>query len=526
MYLEKILTFVLFLGPLVFFHELGHFFFARFFGVRVEVFSIGFGPKILKWKRGETEYAVSIIPLGGYVKMFGDDPFNKEAIPEAEKEFSYNHKNKWARFWIVLGGPLTNFILAFFIFYSLLFVGEKFPEIKLGSIDHGSALYASGIRTGDVLLKVNDSDVYNPSDLSGDAKTTINKIEVRRHDEIKELSASIKGDVFFEEVMKHPPFLRKPFLIDSKGNKYILTLKKQVADLNISIEEIADRGAASGMEFFVYPLINQDNVATENLKPDFTKEKTFSIEFTDLKNLINGLYKNGFYTLDLMVKSINFKSPADNAGVKPGDIFVSLNAENVLSFEDLRDHLQKATTSTVDLALFHNGELKTLKITPEEQTIDGKKMRLLGVYSHIEIQGVKFIQTKSKGIFGSAYYGVIRTWDSLKKMVEGLFKLITNQIPLKTVGGVLTIGKVANDSFNISFSYFLQLMALISINLGVINLFPMLPLDGGHITFIFLELINGGPVSRRKMEIAQQIGLSILLMLMVGSIFNDVTRFF
>jgi len=227
MYLEKILTFVLFLGPLVFFHELGHFFFARFFGVRVEVFSIGFGPKILKWKRGETEYAVSIIPLGGYVKMFGDDPFNKEAIPEAEKEFSYNHKNKWARFWIVLGGPLTNFILAFFIFYSLLFVGEKFPEIKLGSIDHGSALYASGIRTGDVLLKVNDSDVYNPSDLSGDAKTTINKIEVRRHDEIKELSASIKGDVFFEEVMKHPPFLRKPFLIDSKGNKYILTLKKQ-----------------------------------------------------------------------------------------------------------------------------------------------------------------------------------------------------------------------------------------------------------------------------------------------------------
>lgn len=150
----------------------------------------------------------------------------------------------------------------------------------------------------------------------------------------------------------------------------------------------------------------------------------------------------------------------------------------------------------------------------------------MGVYSYFEPQSIQFIKTKSKGILGSAYYGVIRTWDSLKKMVDGLFKLITNQVPLKSVGGVLTIGKVANDSFKISFSYFLQLMALISINLGVINLFPMLPLDGGHIMFIALELINGGPVSRRKMEIAQQIGLSILLMLMVGSIFNDVSRFF
>lgn len=117
-----------------------------------------------------------------------------------------------------------------------------------------------------------------------------------------------------------------------------------------------------------------------------------------------------------------------------------------------------------------------------------------------------------------------RTWDSIEKTFDGFAKLFTGQVGLNTIGGPLSIGKVASDSFNTSLSYFFQLMALISINLGLINLFPIPVLDGGHIMFIFLEIINRGPVSRRKMEIAQQVGLSLLLMLMVGAIFNDVTR--
>ena len=133
---------------------------------------------------------------------------------------------------------------------------------------------------------------------------------------------------------------------------------------------------------------------------------------------------------------------------------------------------------------------------------------------------------KSKGLFGSIKYSSLRTWDSVKKTVDGFVKLLTNQVSLKSIGGPLAIGKVAHDSFNTSLSYFFQLMALISVNLGVINLFPIPVLDGGHIMFIALEIINGGPLSRRKMEIAQQVGLSILLMLMVGAIFNDVSRFF
>lgn len=524
MYLEKILTFILFLGPLVFFHELGHFFFARFFGVRVEVFSIGFGPKIFRTKRGETEYAISIIPLGGYVKMFGDDPFNKDAIPEEEKKYSYNHQGKWARFWIVLGGPLTNFILAFAIFYSLLFVGEKIPEIKLGAVTYESALYKSGIRSGDVLLKVNDSDIYNPSDLAGDASTTIKKIDVRRHDQILNLNVNLKGDVFFEEIMKHPPFLRKPFLIDNLGNRYILSLEQSKYNLNVSIEEMID--AQNKKTFYLYKVLPNQDLASENLQVDLKAERIINLNFSDFKTFSTELAKNNLWTVDLVVKSVNMNSPADKAKIKAGDIFTKLNGNVIVSFEDLRDNLQKVTSKDVEVEVLQNSQLNKITLTPDEQTIEGKKMKLLGVYSFIEVEPIQFIKTKSKGFVGSAYYGMTRTWDSFKKTLDGFYKIITNQVSFKAVGGVFTIGKVANDSFKISFSYFLQLMALISINLGVINLFPMLPLDGGHIMFIFLELINRGPVSRRKMEIAQQIGLSILLMLMVGSIFNDVSRFF
>jgi regulator of sigma E protease len=142
--LEKIGIFIIFLCPLVFFHELGHFLFARFFGVRVQVFSIGFGPKIFKLVKNGTEYAISLIPLGGYVKMFGDDPFSSDEIPEEERKYAFTHKGKWARFWIVFGGPLANFIMAFCIFYLLLLSGEKVPEARFGFVSDQSVFINMG----------------------------------------------------------------------------------------------------------------------------------------------------------------------------------------------------------------------------------------------------------------------------------------------------------------------------------------------------------------------------------------------
>lgn len=524
MLLEKIAIFILFLGPLVFFHELGHFLFARLFGVRVEVFSIGFGPKLFKKKFGDTEYAVSAIPLGGYVKMFGDDPFTKDEIPESERHHSFTHQGKFARFWIVMGGPLANFILAFCIFFSLLISGERIPEIKLGAFPADSSIYKAGLRTGDILLKVNDTDVYNPTDLMVEGKGEIKSITVKRADQVVALPVDFRGDKFFEDVMKYPPFLRKPFLIDSNSHRYVMSFEKDKVNLKDSIEEMSTRTNIKSA--YLYPVLPDQDISSENLKIDMKSGIEVPLNFTDLKSMLVGFDEKGFKTIDLMVRSVNMNSPADKTGIRENDVFISLEGEKVYSFEDLRTRLQTIEKKDVTVEIWNKGQVKKLVVTPDVTQQEGKTLRLLGVYSYIEVQKTNFVHTKSKGLFGSIKYSVIRTWDSVKKTIDGFVKLLTNQISLKTIGGPLAIGKVAHDSFNTSLSYFFQLMALISVNLGVINLFPIPVLDGGHILFIALELINGGPLSRRKMEIAQQVGLSILLMLMVGAIFNDVSRFF
>lgn len=524
MLLEKIAIFILFLGPLVFFHELGHFLFARLFGVRVEVFSIGFGPKIFKKKYGDTEYAVSAIPLGGYVKMFGDDPFTKDEIPQELRPFSFTHQGKFARFWIVMGGPLANFILAFAIFFSLLISGERIPEIKLGAVPLESGLYKAGLRTGDVLLKINDSEVYNPTDLMVEGKGEIKTITVKRGEVSTVLPVDFRGDKFFEEVLKYPPFLRRPYFVDSSAKKYILSLEKNKINLKDSIEEISSRPEIK--KVYLYPVKADQDISSDNVLVDFSAGLEFPVAYKDLKTMLVALDSNGFHTMDLMVRSVNMNSPADKVGIKENDIFTSLEGEKVYSFEELRTRLQNIEKKDVSVEIFHQGQVKKLTVSPEVTQQEGKTVRLLGVYSFIEVQKINFVHTKSKGFFGSIKYSAVRTWDSVKKTIDGFVKLLTNQISLKTIGGPLAIGKVAHDSFNTSLSYFFQLMALISVNLGVINLFPIPVLDGGHIMFIALEIVNGGPLSRRKMEIAQQVGLSILLMLMVGAIFNDVSRFF
>jgi len=518
MFLEKVVIFVLFLGPLIFFHELGHFFFARLFGVRVEVFSLGFGPKLFKFKRHDTEYALSIIPLGGYVKMFGDDPFDKEGVPEDQRQYSFNHKGKWARFWIVLGGPLANFLLAFFIFFFLLISGERMPEIKVGVIDEKGKLFSQGLRTGDVLKKINNQKIYNISDVALQKGGKVFSVTVDRKKTTKTLKVNFPSESFFKEFIKHPPILRKPLLIDEEGKKYLLSefidgpRNDESLDM-FTVEKKSD-------ELFLYNF-SKDKVENQQ------SLKKFSFQYNSTNELLKKVAEDeGLYSLDLVVRSVKMGSPADKAGLKVNDIIVSLNKVKVTSFTQLKNTLQGLPDKSVLLTVNRNGKLKTFSMTPELREVNKEKVRLIGVWSMGEYLSLNFVTTDSKGFFGSISIGFYRTWDSIEKTLTGFKKLITSESSLKNIGGPLSIGKVATDSFNTSLSYFFQLMALISVNLGIINLFPIPVLDGGHIMFIFLEIINRGPLSRRKMEIAQQVGLSLLLMLMIGAIFNDFTRFF
>lgn len=515
--LQGILIFIIFLGPLIFFHELGHFFFARLFGVRVEVFSIGFGPKIFKHVRKGTEYAISIIPLGGYVKMFGDDPFSETPLSEEEKKVAFNHKSKWARFWIVFGGPLANLILAYFLYVGLLAGGEKVPETKVGVVTEKSVLYEKGFRTGDVLVGINDEKILTFDDFNIKG-SRIEKVTVQRQDEKVDLKVDMPLEPFIQEFIGLVSVVRRPIVVNDKDERFYVSLVKKPKDLSLSMEEIIPlyKGTA-----YLYSYKEADGKFT--IDPASESQLT-SDPSKDLLSVIIGM---GFYPIDLGVRNIVMASPADKAGIKKGNILIKLEGKPLKSFEELRTSLQTFEDGKeISVTVLNEGKEEVKKLIPEIKEINEKKTKIIGIESAVEYITPKLIVAKADS-FGAAVTGAFtRTWDGIVKTFSGYKKLITREVSLNNIGGPLAIGKVASDSFNISLSMFFRLMAIISINLGVINLFPIPVLDGGHIMFLLFELVNGGPLSRRKLEIAQRFGVSVLFLLIFIALFNDVTRLF
>lgn len=511
---EKIAIFVLFLCPLIFFHELGHFFFARFFGVRVEVFSIGFGPKIFKYFKNGTQYAISIIPLGGYVKMFGDDPFSEVPLSEEEKKVAFNHKPKWARFWIVFGGPLANFILAYVLYVGLLSLGEKVPETKIGMVAEKSNLYEKGLRSGDVLTYINDERILSIDDLNIN-DSQVQTLTVRRRSEEVKMNIGMKFDDFIEEFKNVFMSGKKPLFIDGTGKHYLASLTQNSYDKELSLEEMSTVYAGN---LYLYEV---------GSKPEDVNLKSERVVTSTDKNLLSALRASGFYPMELSIRNVVMGSPADKAGIKKDDILLGYDGNELTSFENLRTGLQKTPNGKeMSISVLSLGKTSVKTLVPEVKVIEKESVKIIGVESGVDYIQPKLIIAKSDG-FGSALVSAFqRTTDGVVKTFLGYKKLITREVSLDNIGGPLAIGKVASDSFNISLSMFFRLMAFISINLGVINLFPIPVLDGGHIVFLIIEAINRGPLSRRKLEFAQRVGVSMLFLLIFIALFNDVTRLF
>ena len=194
------------LGLLIFVHELGHFSVAKFFGVRVETFSIGFGKKIWERTKGDTTYCLSLIPFGGYVKMYGDDP--TADIPESEKQYSFLHKSVWQRIGVVLAGPLMNFFFAILVFALIALVGEDKPIAKVGEIQPGTAAHIMGLQAGDEILKVNGKsvslmeEVQSLVEKNANAKITMT---IKRHGSEQEME--LQGETL---IVENPNILSRP----------------------------------------------------------------------------------------------------------------------------------------------------------------------------------------------------------------------------------------------------------------------------------------------------------------------------
>lgn len=428
------ISFVIVLGVLIFIHELGHFLVAKFSGVGVEKFSLGFGPRIAGFTKGETEYRVSVLPLGGYVKMVGES--SGEEISEEDKRRSFSHKPVYVRAAIVAAGPLMNLVLAAFLIPVIFMIGMNVPAFLekpsvIGYVVAGEPADKAGLKAGDLIETVDGKETPKWEDVLATVALNPGKtieIEVRR------------------------------------GSEKI--------DAKITPETSSDTGAGIG-----------------------------------------GMYP----PMPAVVSEVSPGYPAEAAGLKPGDRILAVDGRSISHWAELEDLIHKNGGRKTFL-IGRGEETVTVEITPKYN--EEAKVYLVGISRKDEqvVRRYGFIESIGKGL-STAVDMTVKLFVVLKGLVVGKYSL-------KTLGGPIMIAQVAGKAAATGLSELLYLVAFLSLQLGIINLFPIPVLDGGHILFFGIEAAKGKPLSEKFMTIAQQIGVVLLIGLMVLVTYNDLFRIF
>lgn len=534
---------IVLLSLLIFIHELGHFAVARYFGVRVETFSLGFGKKIFQIKKGDTNYCLSLIPLGGYVKMFGDDP--GAVVSQENQSVSFLHKPVFQRILIVLGGPLMNLFFAIFLFSLIANYGEDFRSPILGDIAEDSVAFRSGFRSGDRISKINDTPVVTfdevQSALNG-SQGSLKVSVVRENSDLKDdlivtpqllpnpsvlsLEAEV-GQIQGLETTSKGSFVGVVF--GSPAYKAGLRTGDQITQINSTdvtyFRELNNR---------LLPFQNEEigvSVKRFSVPFDFnspTEDLSFSLKvksFASIESL--GLLKT-----DLFLADVVKKSPAERAGLQPGDQIISINELQTTEWDQVLNSIKSfAGSGAVKVTVKRNDEVKVFSLIPEmtsNMNAQGGEERryTIGIRPLILAAAPLTTTIKHQGILSATTRGVERSFELTKMTLISFIRLIETKISPKNIGGVISIGQAASESYKMGYIQFFQMMAFISLHLFILNLLPVPVLDGGHLVFYTIEAIKGSPISLKKMEMAQQVGMLLLMSLMAFAFYNDFARLF
>lgn len=547
---SAILPFIILLGLLVFVHELGHFLVAIACGVHVEVFSLGFGKKLLKFTRNGTEYCLSLIPLGGYVKMYGDDV--TADIPEDRKAQSFTHKSVFQRIAIVLAGPLMNFFFAILVFGVVAMMGEDARAPRVGDVAAASAAGKAGIRSGDQIL-------------SADGQPTASWEQVQTA-----LNKRIGLPITLEVTATGEASPRKVELIpQAKANPNILSLDTSIGEVEglagnslAPVIGVRAGGAADKLGFrtgdrivsvggttltyfrelpaawdqseekkvFKIERPASPDALTNAKASEADKYSTLEIEATPKQ--LGAFAAAGIESSELYLLSIVKGSPAEKAGLASGDRIEKISGEPISSWDEVVARIKSFNgKDPVSVDVVRAGETKNFAITPEmttQTTLFGseEKRFTIGIIPWVQGAPLELVKIKSDNAGAALTRGFKRTVDASIMTVVSFVRLIQGMISPKHIGGVISIGQAAHETYKNGMTQFLQMMAVISVHLFVLNLLPVPVLDGGHLVFYTIELIKGAPLSMRKLEIAQQVGLVLLMSLMAFALFNDFSRVF
>jgi regulator of sigma E protease len=426
----SILAFVFVLGILVFVHELGHFLAARRIGVRVLTFSLGFGPKLLSFQRGDTEYCVSAIPLGGYVKMAGENA--DESRTGAEDEFL--SKSKWQRFQVLVMGPIMNLALAFIVMALVLYQGAQLPAyeqqpVVVGSVTAGTPAEQAGLKPHDRIIAIDDQPVPN-------------------------------WEFLLNEVL---PKANKPITLGVQRDG-------QLVDVRITPKAV---GKFEAGDLGILP----------EMHPQIT--------------------------------AVNGGEAAHSAGLQADDVIMSAAGERNVSRDRVIALIKAHQDQPMSIEVERNGETKVFEVTPHK--VSGT-VRIGATISGMQLRNVQ--PSFAEALKLSAE----RNWEWTRLIVKTLIGLFTRETSVKQLMGPVAIADLSGDAAEQGWIPLFSLMAMISLNLGLLNLMPVPVLDGGHILILALEGLSRRDFSIKVKEKMLIAGFLLLVTLMVTVIYNDLTR--
>jgi len=434
--LVTLFAFLLVLGGLIFIHEFGHFTCAKIFGVRVEVFSLGFGPRLLGFRRGHTDYRISAIPLGGYVKMLGENP--DEEIEGTGEEFL--SKSKPVRFAILVAGAGMNIVLAVVLYWILFMVGiqtlafVRAPGV-IGQLRASSPAEEAGLLRGDMILGLGGVDVPSWQDFSTQVHLSPNTdTEIRIRRDGVEMTLPLR--------IGTPP-------LDDERAKY-------------------EMGYA-GVEPYFAPTVRE-------VLPD---------------------------------------TPAEAGGLLAGDLVLKVQGEQPDGnpVEGLIAAVQSSPLSPVRFTVYRDDREVELSILPEEVDGKGRIGAIFGVTEKVQYSP-----------WGAMRASVDVNMRSAGLLFVTLRKLIVGKLSMRTMSGPVDIYKFSGEAFRAGWQQFLSFMAVVSLQLGIINLLPIPVLDGGHIFVLLLEGVIRRDLSMQLKERLMQFGFILLVTLMGVVISLDVIK--
>ncbi len=509
--LANIIIAILSLGFIILWHELGHFLAAKRVGIRVEKFSIGFGPELIGFTRGETRYCLSVLPFGGFVKMPGENP--EDDTSGTPDEFSSASVEK--RIFVAAAGPVMNIILGVFIFGLVYILGVTVPRssqtTEIGYVLPEYPAAIAGIRPGDKLLAIDGRRVSQWGE--------IQKYILVRPGEMLEILIERDGKTVTLNVT---PKLRKADIgdvgqigIDARMDVIVRRIIPDTPAATTELQQDDRILAVNGQPIHHYESVL--NAATVTGKP-----VTLTVQRGD---------KRFDITLPgetwIQVARLDAEGAASVQGIQIGDRIIKVDGEPLLRYRELIEKAERGSPLMLTMQRIQEDSTYTVQIIPELDENTGEVINLGGMLMREAFAGILLgepYDLQKYNIVTAWGKGAERSWNTVKEVFTVVRDLVTGDVSPKYLSGPLGIVDLTARVASGGIQGLLAILAFISVNLAVVNLLPIPIADGGQIILFTMEKFSGQPLSRRKQVIIQQVGIWLIIFLFVLVTWNDTIR--